>query len=351
MRSWFDVRYLLPGLAVAFGLLGWYHLQSSGRDLSIGDPAGLPPRSPGGRALAVAGLVEARSENLAIGTALAGLVLDVHVPAERVGDEVAAGTALFRVDDRHLRAERKLALAEVEVAQAQLDRLERQPRAEELPPSAQRLRAAEELVKLRRDKAERARVLGASRAIGEEEVVERGQELHIALRDLERVKAEDALLRAGAWGPDVAIAKARLAQAQARVEQLGVEIDRAIVRAPVGGRVLRVDVRPGEYVTGQPGQALVLLGDVGTLHVRVDVDEQDVPRFRPGTRAWATVRGDAAHRLGLRFVRVEPYVAPKRSLTGDAAERIDTRVLRVVYALESPPANVYVGQQVDVFIE
>jgi hypothetical protein len=52
----------------------------------------------------------------------------------------------------------------------------------------------------------------------------------------------------------------------------------------------------------------------------------------------------------LSFVRVEPFVVPKRSLTGENTERVDTRVLQVIYAVESAETTLYVGQQVDVFI-
>jgi hypothetical protein len=50
-------------------------------------------------------------------------------------------------------------------------------------------------------------------------------------------------------------------------------------------------------------------------------------------------------------VRVEPYVVPKQSLTGDNRERVDTRVLQVVYAVEGESPDLFVGQQVDVFID
>jgi HlyD family secretion protein len=53
----------------------------------------------------------------------------------------------------------------------------------------------------------------------------------------------------------------------------------------------------------------------------------------------------------LRFVRVEPYVVPKKSLTGENTERVDTRVLQVIYAVENPDPPLYVGQQLDVFIQ
>ena len=53
----------------------------------------------------------------------------------------------------------------------------------------------------------------------------------------------------------------------------------------------------------------------------------------------------------LTFVRIEPYVIPKKSLTGDNTERVDTRVMQVIYSLKPEGKPIYVGQQLDVFID
>ena len=81
----------------------------------------------------------------------------------------------------------------------------------------------------------------------------------------------------------------------------------------------------------------------------MDVDERGLPRFRPAANAVAYPRGETSQQLRLRFVRLEPLAIPKKALTGDNTERVDTRVLQVIYAIE-PSREVYVGQQVDVFI-
>ncbi len=67
--------------------------------------------------------------------------------------------------------------------------------------------------------------------------------------------------------------------------------------------------------------------------------------------AVATVRGNRDLKTDLQFVRIEPYVVPKRSLTGESTERVDTRVLQVLYSFDRDALPVYVGQQMDVFIE
>ena len=109
-------------------------------------------------------------------------------------------------------------------------------------------------------------------------------------------------------------------------------------------------MRAGEFVNAIQSVPLIVFGDVQTLHVRVDIDENDIPRFTPQAPARASVRGDSSHSYPMTFVRLEPYVVPKRSLTGDSSERIDTRVLQVIYALAPSERSVYVGQQLDVFI-
>ncbi len=52
-------------------------------------------------------------------------------------------------------------------------------------------------------------------------------------------------------------------------------------------------------------------------------------------------------------MKLEPFVIPKRSLTGDATERVDTRVLQAIYEIaeSADSATVFVGQQMDVFID
>ena len=95
----------------------------------------------------------------------------------------------------------------------------------------------------------------------------------------------------------------------------------------------------------------MLLGSDTRLHVRVDIDETDAWRLKPDARAVAFVRGNAEFKTPLRFVRIEPYVVPKTSLTGDTAERVDTRVLQVIYSFDPASVSVHVGQLMDVYIE
>jgi multidrug resistance efflux pump len=338
----------LPVLALALLAFAVFHVVRAQQTPPRPPPVVEPARSPFARTVAAAGLVEAQTENISVGTHLPGVVAEVFV---KVGQKVKKGDALFRLDDRHLRAERAYRKAAVAAAQAQLLRLEQQPRAEDLPPSEARVREAAENLKDMEDQYERTRRLYGRRAMAEEDLVRRQQAMKVAAEQLAKAKAELDLLRAGAWAPDKEVARTAVLQAEAQLGQTETELERLSVTAYVDGEVLQVNVRPGEYVGAPPGQALVVLGSVRQLHVRVDVDEHDIPRFRPGAPARAAMRGDPRLQYDLKCVRVEPYVVPKKSLTGDNTERVDTRVLQVIYAVVPGPARLYVGQQVDVFIE
>ena len=86
------------------------------------------------------------------------------------------------------------------------------------------------------------------------------------------------------------------------------------------------------------------------MHLRADVDENDAWRVKAGAPAIAHIRGNSRLVYALEFVRLEPAVVPKKSLTGDSTERVDTRVLQVIYRFSDAHARVYDGQQMDVFI-
>lgn len=339
---------LMPMLAVAaFSYMVW-HVSSKSIATPQTEPVVQPARSPFGEVVAGVGLVEPQSENIQVAAIIPGTVVEV---AAKVGDAVYAGQALFSLDDRQQRAELEVRRAQLAEAEATLLRWQQMPRAEDLPPVEARVKKSQADLARNADRLRRTRELVTQRALTDQELVEREQAYRATQAEVAEAQAELDRLKAGAWDADLAVARAQVERAKSLVEQASVEVERLVVRSPIRGTVLKVDVRPGEYVGTPPGKPLVILGDLETLHVRVDVDEQDLPRFEPGMSGRGFIRGDAENALDLKFVRVEPYAEPKRSLTGAGNERIDTRVLQVIYAIEPSSRPVYIGQQLDVFLD
>lgn len=289
-------KYLLPlfaivGLVVAV-VTGW------GNQAPRVAQSFIPqPNVPFASNVAGAGLVEASTGNIAIGTPVSGIVTAIYV---NWNEEVIAGKPLFKIDDRDLQGQLLPAVARVKVAQANLAK------------ATNLLRIGEGLN------------VGSS----------------ISAIDMDNRRY------------DVGIKEAELALATAQVEQLKIEIDRRTVKAPVAGRILQINARLGEFAqSGAINPPLMLLGDTARLFLRVNVDENDAWRVRTDAPALALVRGNPELKTALKFERFEPYVVPKVSLTGQSTERTDLRVLQVIYSFAGSALPVYVGQQMDAFIE
>jgi RND family efflux transporter MFP subunit len=275
-------------------------------------PPPLPPAAkPFPRAIGASGLVEARRENTLVGVPLPGVVKAVRVA---VWERVAAGAALLELDDREARAALAAHRAQVTVAEAQVGTAR---------ASLQRVR----------DTLNR---------------VERLREGSVASAEaLETARNEFAVVQA-----QLTTAEAQREAARAAVGQTETLLERLVIRAPIEGTVLQVNVRAGEFVAAGSATPPVVLGDIDEIQVRADVDEQVAPRVRTGARAVGYLKGDTSRSIPMEFVRIEPYVVPKRSLTGASTERVDTRVLQVIYRFpKAPDRTVYVGQQLDLYIE
>jgi len=305
------IKYTLPLLAAAGFLFASYAVVSSNKPTPIAPAVAEPASAPYQSFIAGAGLVEAKSQNISIGTALSGLVTAVAV---NVGDKVKAGMPLFYLDDREAQAE--LAVKRADLAKAKASVAE-----------------ARALLRDSQSLSDLAEAVADQRAISYEELLRRRNTLLI---NKTRLSSAETLVQ----------------QAEAGLASTQITLARLIVQAPVDGEVLQVNIRPGEFAqAGVLTKPLMLLGNLDQLHVRVDIDENDAWRFDRNSKAVAYLRGNRNFKVDLTPVYVEPYVIPKKSLTGDSTEQVDTRVLQALYSFDRKQLPIYVGQQMDVFIE
>lgn len=344
MIKWTTILLALIGLAA-----GIYTVATSGRDLPGREPDRPPSMNPFGSAVVATGVVEAATRNVAAAAPQRGLVTHVHV---QVTDTVERDQALFQLDDRPLKAALTEAKALVATRKAEYDRLASEPRPEDIPVLDAQLAAAKAQLEVERNLLELAQELRKERSETVEELERQRAEFEAARAQVRRREAELTRLRAGAWRKEIAIAQAAVGAAEARVEAIEIRLARLTVRSPIDGTVLKREIEPGEFVVPGEGPASMILGNLSTLRVRAQVNEEDMPRVREGAAAVARVRGPVRARAELRMLRIEPLAQPKRSLTGVTTELVDTRVIEVVFEVTaSPDAPMYPGQVVDVFIE
>jgi multidrug resistance efflux pump len=338
---------ILAAAAIGFGAATTMLLKPEDRMTTPPNPPALTTLG----ADTVAGLGEFQSpgESVAVGSPVSGVVKTVHVIT---GDVVRRGQPLFEIDDREALAELNLKRQMLAAAEARVRRLKAGTRPEDLPPARARVEAATAAAERTEDLLARAQSLEATGAMSREEIRIRAFAHRVAQAELIEAQSVLSRLEAGTWAPDIDIAERERDQARAEVQQVETELDRLVVRAPADATVLRTDVREGEFV--QAGESLrppIVLARTGGLEVRVQVDEEDASRVRPGAPAEGFVRGRDRVKVDLTFTRIEPRVVPKTSITGSTTERVDTRVLFVVYQVAGSPERVYVGQKLDVFIK
>ena len=221
-------KYLLPAVAIIGLAVAISTVIQGNQTTPLVEPAVKSAKVPFASYVAGAGMIEASTENIAIGTPVSGIVAAIYVTW---GDRVNAGEPLFKIDDRDLQGQLPVAVAKVKESEATLAK-------------------TRNLLKI----AEGLRI-GSS----------------ISGVDLANRRF------------DVAINEAVLESAAAQVEQIKIEIERRTIRAPVTGSILQIKTRLGEFAQGGVlATPLMLLGDTKFLHLRVDIDENDAWRVRPG---------------------------------------------------------------------
>ena len=125
-------KYVFPLVALAGTAVALYTVLSENKSSGRLPPVVESARSPYELPLSGAGLVEASTQNIAIGTNVPGVVMRVLV---KVGYQVKAGDPLFTIDYRAVRAELEVRRQALLVSEQALLRLQNMPRAEDVPPA------------------------------------------------------------------------------------------------------------------------------------------------------------------------------------------------------------------------
>lgn len=298
----FKKRIILVILALAGAIAAFQLTSGTASEVPVKPPLYEPASRDKNGLISAAGLVEALAENTSVGSPNSGTVSEINV---KVWDKVKAGQPLVVLDGRELKSQLEVQMAAVSAAESAAERAG--------------------------DQAKRWTAIKDSGAVSAADLIN----YQLAAKE----------------------ATARLNLAQAQADQLKVMIDRLVIRSPIDATVLQVNVRVGEFVAAGI-KPPVILGNIAQLQIRCDVDEQLATRVREGLPAKGYLKGESARAglneraIPLKFIRIEPFVIPKVSLTGASVERVDTRVLQIIYQFERPAQRtIFVGQQMDVYID
>jgi HlyD family secretion protein len=353
------VLFSLVGAGLAAGFLSAYVYS---RQPTPQPPVHVPASNPFTHGVYANGIIESFQEhgqNTNIYPEVAGVVTKILV---REGQHVSKGDVVLVLDDTVQRATAAQLAAQANAAHATLDELRAQPRRETLAVSAAQVaqaKAALATAQSTLDKQQRSYTLDP-RSVSKQALDDAANAVAQAHANLDVAKRQYQLTKAGAWIYDIrnqeqlteALAKAAAAS--------GALLGKYTLRAPRDGVVLTVSASVGSYASPQgvynsytqQYDPVLTMGDAGALAVRCYVDEILVPRLPDATTMTATmfVRGTDIS-VPLQFARVQPYVTPKIQLSNDRTEKVDLRVLPVIFRFVPPPGvALYPGQLVDVYL-
>ncbi|HEY3820129.1 MAG TPA: biotin/lipoyl-binding protein [Polyangiaceae bacterium] len=326
-------------------------------------PVFTPAADPYAQGIFANGIIESsqsNGENTNLYSEVTGSVVHILVTE---GQAVAEGTVLLQIDDSIQRATAEQQRSQAEAAEALLGELRAQPRKESLEVARAQVEMAQASLKMAEDTLAKQQ---SSYKLDPESVSKDALDNAInaekvAKANLAVVTRQYELTRAGAWVFDI---KNQEKQAEALGKAYAASsalLAKYTIRAPSDGIVMSINATVGSYVSPQGaydtytqgfGPVVVMSTSKGALDVRCYIDEILIPRLPAPEKLQAemSIRGTTT-KIPLEFVRLQPYVSPKIELSNQRQEKVDLRVLPVIFRFQ-PPAGVqvYPGEMVDVYI-
>jgi len=255
-------------------------------------------RQPFKSYIAGTGIIEAKSTNIQIASQISGVVNNVYV---KVGEKVKKDSPLFSIDDTKLQSELLVAYADLKVFNSLLEK-----------------------------------------AVHQFNILEN---LNKATPGF--VSKKEFFLSKD----DVAYQEAKVELSKEKIKKIEKDLKLYTIYSPMDAEVLESKIRVGEYFDSKKADSKKLILGSKVMSLRVDINEYDAWAVKPNSRAVSFIRGHPKLKIPINFNYIEPHVIPKASFSGLSTERMDTRVLQVIFDITKTNVPIYIGQQLDVFIE
>lgn len=292
------------------------------------------------------GVVEPESGNVNISTQFNRIIKKISV---FVNQKVKKGEVLFQLDNQDLLANLKIKQREYEKIEANFHKLEALPRKEDLAIAEESLNRSQAALNESKEQYDMITNLPNPRAISREEQNKRLSHYQQAEAEFKKAQAQLEKVRSGTWEPELKIAHHGVEQAKADVEAIETEIERTSIKSPIDGTVLQIKIHEGEL--SDPGKTAIILGTIDQLNLRVSIDQYKVSMLRPNSPAVAFRQGDRSTEFPLKFIHVEPFMVPKKYVTNEIGEKVDTQVFEILYRIEKNHSHLFIGEQMDVYID
>lgn len=355
------ILFIIACLGIIAGLLSFISYRIT--------PKALPPIAvsydPYPNGIYASGIIESvqtYGSNAVVYPEISGTVVKIFA---NDGKPVKAGDPLIAIDDSVQREVVAKDKAQAEAAAVVLAELRAQPRPENLAISQAQLDYAKaNLVNVMMQLAKLQNSYRSDpQSVSKNDLDNAINNVKIAKESLNVAQKQYNLVKAGAWFYDI---QTQERQYNALVKAYRADLallEKYIVRATADGMVLSMDTSVGSYISPagmydsytQTYKPVAVMGTVSNdLQVRCYVDEILVPKLPsvPNLKATLMVRGETNVSFPLEFVRIQPLTIPNIQLSYAKSERVDVRVLPIIFKLKKPTSvNLFPGQLVDVYLK
>jgi HlyD family secretion protein len=351
MRS--KVVFIVSGIGLIFALVSAFIAGQQPRALPAAFNPAANPYAKGIYANGIIESVQAQGENINIYPEVAGSITQVFV-AE--GAKVHKGDLMLTIDDSVQRAMAEQQQSQAEAARAMLDELKAEPRRETLAVAAAQLKSAQDQLA----KQEQSYAM-EPKSVSQDALDNARNAQKISATNLEVVQKQYNLAKAGAWVYDIRNQESQYVALSKAYAASSALLAKYSIRAPTDGVVRSIQAAVGSYAsaqgtydsyTGGMNPLIIMSTPDDNLQVRVYVDEILIHRLADPAKMSAEmfIRGTDTH-VALTFTRIQPYVSPKIQLSDARQERVDLRVLPLIFRFaKAKTLNLYPGQLVDVYV-
>src|SRR3954469_1248334 len=289
-KWWRRKVFLITGLVLIVGVLGaWVATKSSGGKL---DPTKLSKGGKGDLAKSVVatGKIEPITK-VEIKSKASGIVKKLYI---EYGDHVKAGQVLAELDREQIEAQVRESRAALDGAMADFERSKVDAQGVEIPTLKRAYERAQQMAK---------------------EGVVSSSALDDAQRNYELAVNKQSVAKA-----QLAVNKAKVDQARARLETEQENLSYATIVAPIDGIILSRDVEIGDAVSsilvlGSSATLVMTEGDTHEVYVKGKVDESDIGKVYIGQSARIKVESFKDKTFNGKVTKISPMGTEKDNVT------------------------------------
>ncbi len=354
------IIFIVSGIGIVLGLAAAY---VSGVETAPQKPVFNPAPNPYPQGIYANGLIESSlpsGENINIFPEVSGVVTQILITE---GQSITAGSPLLKMDDSVQKAATAQLKSQAEAALIVLEELKNQPRKEVLEVAKAQFGVAKASLRSSQvllDKQMKSFDLNPQ-SVSKDTLDNDINAVKVAEANVELLSRQYQLTKAGAWIYDIKNQE-KLYQTQYHSYlAANALLSKYTLKAKSDGVVLTIKAAVGSYLSPQGiygsytqdmNPVMVMGSAQNQLAVRCFIDEILVPKLPSTSKMQGKmfIRGTNIS-IPLEFVRIQPYISPKIELSNQKTERVDVRVLTVLFRFDkTAEQNIYPGQLVDVYI-